>query len=382
MTGRERVYKAIRFEEPDRVPVDLGGTTGASGIHVIAYRNLKRHLGLPHRAVRSNDAMQQLAMIEPEIMDRLHVDVMQISTALIAENWHEYPLFQDLPVLFPLKLDLARESDGWMLKDNDGNLYLKPDSSLYFDSADGRHWFSTDLPLTDENLTTLQKRVKDIHASTEYALAGKFGGSFFESNPEFLMDLMTEQDKVAEVLARKCDALIEKIGRVNQAFGKYMFCVIFADDFGAQNAPLLSPDLFREMIVPHYRRFSSWLHANTDLKLYLHSCGAIMPLMDDIVGMGVDILNPIQTSATGMEPASLKAKYGRKIVFCGGGCDTQNVLGFKSKDELEEHVKERLRIFSPGGGFIFNQIHAIQANVDPESILAVFDTAHKFGNYK
>jgi uroporphyrinogen decarboxylase len=177
------------------------------------------------------------------------------------------------------------------------------------------------------------------------------------------MDLMTEQDKVTEALTKKCDALIEKIGRVNQAFGKYMFCIIFADDFGAQNAPLLSPDIFRKMIVPHYKRFSTWLHANTALKLYLHSCGAIMPLLDDIVGMGVDILNPVQTSAAGMNPVTLKAKYGRKIVFSGGGCDTQSVLGFKSKDELEEHVKERLRIFAPGGGFIFNQIYSTRVKI-------------------
>jgi uroporphyrinogen decarboxylase len=382
MNSRERVYKVIRFEEPDRVPVDLGGTSGASGIHVIAYRNLKKHLGLPHKVIRSNDAMQQLAMIEPEIMDRLHVDVMQISTALVAENWYDYPLFQDLSVSFPLKLNIKRESDGWLLKDNDGNLYRKPDSSLYFDSTDGCHWYSTDLPLTDENLSALQKKVKDIYESTEYALAGKFGGSFFETNPEFLMDLMTEQDKVNELLSKRCDQLIEKIKRVNQAFGRYMFCIVFADDFGAQNAPLLSPDIFREMIVPHYKRFSAWLHANTELKLYLHSCGAIMPLLDDIVGMGIDILNPVQTSAAMMDPKVLKAKYGRKIVFNGGGCDTQSVLGFKSKDELEEHVRERLRVFSPGGGFIFNQVHAIQANVSPESILTLFDTVHKSENYK
>ncbi len=382
MNSRERVQKVLRFEEPDRIPVDLGGTSGASGIHVIAYRNLKKHLGLSHTVIRSNDAMQQLAMMEPEIMERLHVDVMQISTALISEDWHEYKFFPDLPVLFPMKLDAKRGTDGWTLRDSSGDIYHKPDSSLYFDSADGRHWFSTDLPLTDENLSKLQRKTKEIYDSTGYALAGRFGGSFFESNPEFLMDLVLEPDKITESLTKKCDAMIEKIGRVNQAIGKYIFCVTFADDFGAQNAPLLSPDLFREMLVPHYKRFSSWLHANTSLKFYLHSCGAIAPLLDDIVAMGADILNPIQTSAAGMDPSILKAKYGKKIVFCGGGCDTQNVLGFKSKEELEEHVKERLRILSPGGGFIFNQIHAIQANVDPESILTMFDTVHKLGKYK
>ncbi|MDZ4199399.1 MAG: uroporphyrinogen decarboxylase family protein [Kiritimatiellia bacterium] len=382
MTSRERVMKAIRFEEADRVPVDLGGTTGASGIHVLAYDALRRHLGLPHGTVRSNDVMQQLAVMEEEILQRLHVDVLQITSCSFSPEWHGVPLFPSCTVEFPMRLPMVREADQWTLTDAAGNRYRKPDTSYYFDSVDGQHWFGTERPLaTDEALGALERNVKRCYEETDYALAGRFGGSFFSSHPDFLMAMATEPEEIHEVIGRRCDELIQKIAGINQAIGKYLFCITFADDFGAQDVPFISPDMFREMIVPHYKRFTDWLHANTNLKLFLHSCGAIYPLMDDIVDMGVDILNPVQTSAGGMDPARLKKNYGRKIVFWGGGCDTQNVLGKKPTAEVVEHVRERLKILAPGGGFVFNQIHAIQPTVSPEDICAVFDTAHEFGRY-
>ncbi|MEK6796746.1 MAG: uroporphyrinogen decarboxylase family protein [Spirochaetota bacterium] len=381
MTSRERVQKAINFEEADRVPIDLGGTTGASGIHVLAYDAVQKHLGLPHGTVRSNDAMQQLAVVEEETRRRLHIDVVQISSVTFARKWYGYPLYPSCEVQFPIELPLTRHGDEWLLADAAGNRFRKPDSSFYFDSEDGMHWFGTGVPLTDESLRQLETDTKNFHESTDYALSGRFGGGFFSSNPEFLMSLVTEPEKVHASLAKRCDDLIKSVSRVNDAIGKYIFCIVCADDFGAQDNPLVSPDTFREMIAPHYRRFSDWLHANTDLKLYLHSCGAIMPLMDDIVAMGVDLLNPVQTSARGMDPAVLKQKYGKKIVFWGGGCDTQNILGKRPTAEVIAHVKERLGIFAPGGGFVFNQVHAIQPTVKPDDICAVFDTVYEHGRY-
>ena len=196
-----------------------------------------------------------------------------------------------------------------------------------------------------------------------------------------MMDLMLEPEKIGDMLAQRCDDLIKKYTLLHQAIGEYTFCIVFADDFGSQNAPMLSPDIFHERIAPHYKKFTSWLHSKTNWKLFLHSCGAIEPLIADIVEMGADILNPVQISATGMDPVKLKEKYGRKIVFWGGGCDTQNILGKADKNTLEEHVKNLIRIFAPGGGFVFNQVHAIQPLVSPEDICAVFETAFKYGQY-
>jgi len=382
MNSRERVAKAINFEEPDRVPIDLGGTAGASGIHVLAYDKLQRYLGFPGGQVACNDMMQQLAVLSPEVRQRLHVDTFPIDLTCVARTWHTCRLYDGLDLRLPIQPDLQRLADGsWLLKDKAGREFVKPPQSYYFDACDGKGWYNFGIPLTDDNLQSLADYTRQIYESTDLALSAKFGGGFFGNTPEFLMDLALEPERIDAQNAAECDALIERLKLVYQAIGKYTFCVAFSDDFGTQNAPMISPDMFRERIFPHYRRFSDWLHQHTHWKLFLHSCGAVEPLMESIIEMGVDILNPIQTSACGMEPELLKQKYGGRIVFWGGGCDTQRVLGFKSPAEVRAHVKERLRIFAPGGGFVFNQVHAIQANIEPESICTLFDTAYEYGGY-
>ncbi|MEI6165742.1 MAG: uroporphyrinogen decarboxylase family protein [bacterium] len=382
MNSRERVNKTINFQEPDRVPIDLAGTTGASGIHLLAYDKLQRYLGLNEKHVKCDDLMQQLAVLSPAVRQRLHVDTFPIDLSCVSKNWHSCSLYDGIDVRTPIQPDLQRLGDGsWLLKDKAGHEYLKPPHSYYFDARDGQSWYSFGIPLTDELLQDLSDYAHRLYTTTDLALSAKFGGGFFGNTPEFLMDLATEPERMDDQNAAACDALIERYKRLHQAIGRYSFCVIFADDFGTQNAPMISPDMFRERMMPHYRKFSQWLHANTNWKLFLHCCGAVEPLIESFIEMGVDILNPIQTSASGMDPVLLKQKYGGRIVFWGGGCDTQRVLGFRSPDEVREHVKERIRIFAPGGGFVFNQVHAIQATIDPESICAMFDTAHDFGQY-
>jgi uroporphyrinogen decarboxylase len=383
MTSRERVLKTINFKEPDRVPIDLGGTTGASGIHLLAYNNLKKHLGLTSGIVRCNDIMQQLAVIESEIMQRLHLDVIQIGPTTFSDTWNSYPLYDSLNVQMPGKLDLAKHKDNtWLLKDCSGNKFIKPDTSYYFDAEDGQSWFNFNTDLTDEYLTDLQKNTKALYENTDFALSAKFGAAFGSTaDPEFLMALIMEPDRIDDMLGEQCEQAIKQLNLINQAIGEYVFCVVAANDLGTQRSLLLSPDLFRERLMPHHQKYTDWLHTNTDMKYFLHSCGAIEPLIESLIEMGVDILNPIQTSADGMDPVKLKEKYAGRIVFWGGGCDTQHVLGQKSTEELIEHVKERIRIFAPGGGFVFNQVHAIQANISPQDICTIFDAAYQYGEY-
>lgn len=382
MTSRERVLATCHFEEPDRVPVDLGGSTGASGIHVLAYDRLRRHLGLSSGTVTCNDVMQMLAQVEGDIQTHFGLDVAAIDATCAVRDWTEYPLVDGLQVRLPAGLDLSRQADGtWGLLHPNGQRFLKPPSSFYFDAVDGKGWYGLGPPLSDETLAALQTYARTMYRETDLALCAKFGGGFSSHQPEFLMDLMLEPAKTQDRLARQCDALIERYGRLHQALGDYTFCIVMADDLGTQNAPMMSPDLFAEAIAPHYRRFAEWLHTKTNWLLYLHSCGAIEPLIETLIGCGVDILNPVQTSAAGMDPAELKRKYGTRIVFWGGGCDTQTVLGFRPPEEIAEHVRERLRILAPGGGFVFNQVHAIQPNVPPEQVCAVFDTVREHGAY-
>lgn len=382
MTGRERVLKAVSFEEADRVPIDLGGSAGASGIHLIAYDKLRRYLGVPTGRLRCNDIMQQLAVVEEEIRERLHVDVLRISSTTFCDAWHPYPLYDGLTVELPERLDLQPRRDAsWVLRDTRGKRYIKPANGLYFDAEDGRGWYGFGMPMTDEALKDLAENTRQVYESTGYALAASFGGGFASHLPEFLMSLITEPERVEEQLGRACESLIAKYRLIDQAIGKYAFCVVFADDHGMQNGPMMAPGMFAECIAPHYKRFTDWLHAETDLKLYLHSCGSVEALIDTYIDMGVDILNPVQTSAAGMDPEGLKAKYGGRIVFWGGGCDTQSVLGLKPVDQVVEHVAERMRVFAPGGGFVFNQVHVIQSYVAPEQVCAMFDTAFRHGQY-
>ena len=330
MNSRERVLTALAFKEADRIPIDLGGSTGASGIHVIAYHNLKQYLGLGG-PVKCNDVMQQLAQVEDVIRERLHIDVVQVNALAFHQEWAPLTLHSspaDMNVLYPAGLDIQVEANGArLLKNAAGQRFQMPQGAYYFDAEDGKSWFSWPYELTDENLAALQRNTSRIYEETGYAISANFGGNFFSVEPEFMMDLMLEPEKIGDMLAQRCDDLIKKYTMLHQAIGEYTFCISFADDFGSQNAPMVSPDIFHERIAPHYKKFTSWLHSKTNWKLYLHSCGAIEPLIDSIIEMGADILNPVQISATGMDPVKLKEKYGRKIIFWGGGCDTQNILG-------------------------------------------------------
>lgn len=383
MTSRERVEATCRFEEPDRVPIDLGGSTGASGIHVQAYARLRRHLDLPGGTITCNDVMQLLAVIDADIRAHFGLDVAAVGPTCLVRDWDSHPLLVDgLNVRLPAGLDMERGPDGtWVLTHPNGKRFLKPPASHYFDAEDGTGWYGLGPALTDETLSALQTYAKTLHAETDLALCARFGGAFSSHHPAFLMELMLEPAKVQDRLSRQCEALIDRYGRIHQALGDTTFCVVFSDDLGTQHAPMMSPGLFAERIAPHYRRFTDWLHRTTDWKLYLHSCGAIEPLIETLIESGVDILNPVQTSADGMDPRELKRKYGGRIVFWGGGCDTQTALGFLSPDEISDHVRDRVRIFAPRGGFVFNQVHAIQPNVPPEHICAMFAAARRYGTY-
>ena len=197
---------------------------------------------------------------------------------------------------------------------------------------------------------------------------------------EWMVMLLTEKDTCHQIMDRSVEAAISCLRRVNQAVGDYCFAWgIASDDSGTQRGEFISPDLWAEMIKPHYTKLCDWVHRNTKMKTFFHCCGSIPHLIPHLIEAGVDILNPVQTSAAGMDPLWLKREFGRRIVFWGGGCDTQSVLPTATPDAVRSHVKERLEIFSPGGGYVFNQVHNIQANVPPENVAAMLDAACDYG---
>jgi uroporphyrinogen decarboxylase len=197
-----------------------------------------------------------------------------------------------------------------------------------------------------------------------------------------MMMLMTEKETCHAMMDRAVDATLKCLSLVKQAVGDYCFAWgIASDDSGTQRGEFIRPQLWAEMIKPHYKKMCDWIHANTSWKTFLHSCGSIYHLVPHLIEAGIDILNPVQTSAANMDPARLKHEFGDRVVFWGGGCDTQRVLGHATPDAIRQHVKERIETFSPGGGYVFNQIHNIQANVPAENIIAMFDAAYEFGGH-
>jgi hypothetical protein len=374
MNSRERVAALLERKQADRYPIDIGSTY-TTGIHLLAYEQLIKTLNLPKRKIRCNDVMQQLAEIDDDVLDVLGADFKQLSATSVIDEWHEYELFPGHKFLYPGKLNLKRETERWVLTDAANNHYFLPDGSYYFDSEDINCWYSTPFEATPENLSRLQRRAKQLFDDTSFALVANFGGGFMSMAPDFLMDLMLEPEKINAELTERCTKLIELYSSIHQYIGQYTCAIALYSDFGTQNGPALSPDTFRSAMKPHFKRFCDWIHSNTQWKIFLHSCGGIEPLLTDIIEMGIDALNPVQTSAAGMSPELLKKKYGEKIIFWGGACDTQHVLGKVGGAELVSHVAERIKIFSQNGGFVFNPVHDIQPNITGQDIAAIYHTA-------
>ncbi len=196
------------------------------------------------------------------------------------------------------------------------------------------------------------------------------------------VNLTTEKETGHEMMARSVEASIRCLTQAHQAVGDRCFAWgIAADDSGTQRGEFIRPDLWAEMIKPHYKTLCDWVHRHTRMKTFFHCCGSIYHLIPHLIEAGVDILNPVQTSAANMDPARLKREFGGRIVFWGGGCDTQNVLSRARPEDVRRQVRERIETFAPGGGYVFNQVHNIQANVPVENIVAMLDAAYEYGGY-
>jgi hypothetical protein len=322
-------------------------------------------------------------------------------------QWTARRLFDGTRVLFPPDTRIAEDAAGnWLLVDADGSptTFRMPKGGYYFDDVSFNRGDRIDpqkfrpvSDIPDEQLALLGDYGRSLYHNTEYAILGwGFGVCFLglslitdrTSNvtqglaDEWMMMLLTEKATCHELMDRSVEATIQCLKLVNEAVGDFVFAWgIAADDSGTQRGEFIRPELWAEMMKPHYRKLCDWIHAHTRWKVFLHSCGSVYNLIPHFIEAGVDILNPVQTSAANMDPARLKQKFGDRLVFWGGGCDTQTVLGSAKPEEIREHVRERLKIFSPGGGYVFNQIHNIQANVPPANILAMFDAAYEFGAY-
>ena len=394
MNSRQRVLAAINHQQPDRTPIDFGGTR-QTGIHAAAYHRLKRYLGID-TPTRIYDLYQMLAEIEQPVLDRFGADVIGLQRPSVAlgirnENWKPWQLPDGTPVLVPGGFNPEIEPSGsLLLRTSDGSpLARMPKDGFYFDRVDkfpgAAHAdpATLDIPmLTQEDCDHLGAQAEALYDNTDKALICAMGPPYelffglgtgdFQA---WMVTLATEPQYVADLLGRLTDAWLENLRRFYAAVGDRVQILQFNDDLGTQDGPFLSPQMFRELIMPHYRRGLEWVHRKTAMKVFMHNCGAIYPLIPSLIEMGVDILNPVQITARGMDPRRLKAEFGDRLVFWGGACDCQHTLTFGTPQQVARQVEENIRIFAPGGGYVLASVHNIQANVPPENIIALFDTA-------
>lgn len=394
MTSRERVTAALNHRQPDRVPIDLGSSI-VTGINALGYARLKRHLGLAG-PLRVTNVILLLAEVEEELLRRWRVDVLPVPRWFAAPGapldgrWRAHPLPDGSPALFPAGFAPRIGADGtWeLLEDGEAVSRLSPGSGSFVPARCPLAGASLEAleawqppRITPEELEFLQATARRLHEETDKALFGWFNGSLFEQSQflcgweEFLVRLYTDPLFTDRLLEKLSTAVIADLRLYLEAVGPYLQVVGFGDDFGFQSGLQLAPEVFRARIKPHLARIYAEAHARSRAKVFLHSCGAVAELIEDFIELGVDVLNPVQTSAAGMEPERLKREFGGRIVFWGGGADVQRVLPLGTPEEVRADVRRRLEVFSPGGGYVFAPIHNLQADVPPQNVAAMYEEA-------
>ena len=405
MNHRERVLKALNHEEPDRVPIDIGGMR-STGIHSIAYRDLRQHLGLNHESVKLYDVFQQLGFIDEDVRSYFDADVAPVNRLAPAfgidiNSWKEGQLVDGSPALVPEGFDPVKEDGEYKIKDKYGNtLASRSEGSLYYDQAGVYHPLADAdskseidekyewQEVTSEEQEFLISQAREIRQETDYALMVEFGGSVYEQGQllrgykQWYLDIAGNKGLVNHLLDKLVENYLENLKTFIDVLGDMVDIVVFGgDDLGMQDGPQISPDTYRELFMPRHEKLWGYVKENTDWKVFLHSCGSIYKLLPHFIEAGVDIINPVHINASGMEPEKLKREFGDEVVFWGGGCDTQLVLPNGTIEEVKEEVKRNIETFAPGGGFVFTPVHNIQPDVSPEKIEALYETAREYGKY-
>ncbi len=396
MNHRERVTAAIRHQPVDRLPVDLGGMR-STGIMAIAYQQLKQRLGITSGDTYVFDTGQQLAYVEAPIRERFGLDVVILDLGLI-NGWRDYTLPNGTPA--KISADFLTEPDGeggeFAITSTGQRTGHRPAASFYFDNIVKPPLANAQTPadldrykwgvFRDEDLARLRVEAKRLYEETDYAILGSFGGAFLEGGQglrgwdQFMMDIAGDRAFTEALLDRMLENALRNVELYLDAVGDYIQIIQMGGDMGTQNGPQIRPKTYYELFQPREKALWGRIHQiKPDVAVFLHCCGGIYDLIPGIIDAGCDILNPVQISARGMDPNRLKQEFGSQICFWGGGCDTQLVLPFGSPQEVYEHTRRNLEIFAPGSGFVFSQVHNIQAGVPVENILAMFQALEEYG---
>jgi hypothetical protein len=418
MTSRERIQTACAHQQPDKLPADFGGGFQA-GIHVSMVYKLRQALGLdrPGTPVKVVEIYQMLGEVAPDLQAALGVDVVSLhGTGTMfgfpQTEFKEWQLADGTPVLVPKGFNTQYEPNGdllqWPANDRsvppsgrmpagghffDAIIRQEPIDDARLNPADNAEEF---VPVPEAELEHYRLLAERLATTTDKAVFCTFGGltfgdialvpATFLPRPKGIRDIeewyvstAARPDYIKAVFERQAEVAIENLKRLHAAIGDRAAIIqTNGTDFGTQNGPFLSEAKYRDLFLPYQKRVNGWIHRHTKWKTFMHCCGGIAPLLDAVVEAEFDILNPVQCSAKGMEPRTLKRDYGDQLVFWGGGVDTQKTLPFGKPQEVRDEVRERIEIFGPGGGFVFCTIHNIQANTPIENVLAMFEVVKEY----
>ena len=407
MTSRERILTALNHQEPDRIPIDLSGHR-SSGIAAMAYNHLREFLGLPKRPIRVYDPIQQLAIVDEDVLSRFQVDTIELGRAFALEDkyWTDWTLPDGTPCLMPVWARPERENGDWVLRSkSDGQVIARmPEGVWYFEQVNFPFLEHEDLERVEAELagcmwaavasppgpitagTTgepiLIEGARRLREQTDRAIIGLFGGNLLElgqwfyRNDNFFMLLAGEPERAHRFLDKLMEIHLRNLDRFLRTVAPHIDIIMFGDDLGMQSGPQVSPAMYREYFKPRERTMWQLVKQRAPhLRIQLHCCGGVRELLPDLIDAGLDAINPVQITCRGMDAAGLKRDFGRQLTFWGGGCDTRDVLIKGTPAQVRDHVRKLIEIWRPGGGFVFQQVHNILADVPPANVVAMYDAA-------
>lgn len=408
----------MNHSQPDAVPFDLGATA-VTGIHVTCVAALRDYYGLEKRPVKIHEPYQMLGWVDEDLKQVLKLDLEGVIPrntmfGFPVEDWKPWK-FGSLEVLVPGKFNVTIDKNGDTLIYPEGDTSAPPSGRMpkdgyFFDTIVRQEPIDDDHLNPEDNLEEFGP-IQEVdlehfrRSAQKAALSGRgvianFGGTAFGDialvpgpfmkHPKGIRDIAewyvsttARRDYVHAIFERQCEIALANLARIKTVVGDAIDAVFLCGtDFGTQRGTFCSVPTFRDLYFPYYKRINDWVHQNTNWKTFKHSCGSVERFIPSFIEAGFDILNPVQCSAAGMGEEHLKSTYGDRLVFWGGGVDTQKVLPFGTPAEVREQVLHRLEVFSRGGGYVFNPIHNVQARTPVENIVAMVDAVHEFNGTK
>ena len=420
MTSKQVLQDALNHRQGARIPVDFGASA-VTGIHVLMVEKLRKHYGFPWKPVKVTEPYQMLGEVDDDLIKAMGIDVLPMGgrgtiLGTINEGWREFKTFWGQDVLVSADFGPCYDENGDLLSFPQGDTSVAasakmPQKGYYFDAIERGTPFDDENPNVEDNLEefgpmadidlnhfkTLSEQLK----TTDKGVVANFGcgtplGDIalipgmglkhpkgIRSVAEWYMSTLTRTEYIIEVFERQTEIAIENLKKIYPIVGDAPDVIfICGTDFGTQTSVFCDAESYSYLYKPYYKKINDWIHANTPWKTFKHSCGAVFPLIGEFIDSGFDIVNPLQINAEGMDSQKLKDTYGGRIVFWGGGIDTQVILPYGAPEQVRDHVLHQCEVFGKNGGFVFNAVHNVQANIPVENFVAAIDAVKEFNGEK